>query len=82
MKDQNVEVLLNTPLLSTATREEIRSRPILDNILKLNGKIVQEYEAGVLMTVKSIGSEKGTDKNPPFSQVFVPFHKVDHIIFV
>jgi len=34
------------------------------------------------LSVKSIGSEKSVEKNPPFSQVFIPYHKVDHIIFV
>jgi hypothetical protein len=82
MKDQNVEVLLQTPLLSIAPREEIRSRPILENIFKLSGKILEENSAGVLISVKSIGSEKSTDKNPPFSQVFIPFHKIDHIILI
>ena len=80
MKDQNVEVLLQTPLLAIAPREEIRARPVLENIFKLSGKILEENSSGVLLAVKSIGSEKTVDKNPPFSQVFIPFHKIDHII--
>ena len=82
MKDQSVEILLQTPLLVIAPREEIRARPVLENIFKLSGKILEEYSAGVLISVKSIGSEKVTDKNPPFSEVFIPFHKIDHIILV
>jgi hypothetical protein len=82
MKDQNVEVLLQAPLLVLAPREEIRSRPVLESIFKLSGKILEENSAGVLISVKSIGSEKATDKNPPFSQIFIPCHKIDHIIFI
>lgn len=82
MKDQNVEVLLNTPLLTFATREEIRAKPILENIVRVVGKILEQNDAGVVIAVKNIGSEKGTDKSPPFSQIFIPFYKVDHILFV
>ena len=82
MKDQNVEVLLQTPLLVTASKEETRARPVLENIFRLHGKILEENQSGVLLSVKSIGSEKTVDKNPPFAQIFIPFHKVDHIIFL
>ena len=83
MKDQNVEILLQTPLLVLISREEIRARPVLENIVRVSGKVVEEREAGVLVAVKSIGSAKlVNDKNPPFSQIFIPFHKIDHIILV
>ena len=82
MKDQNVEILLQTPLLVIASREEVRARALIENIFKISGKIIEENSAGVLVSVKSIVSEKTTDKNPPFSQIFIPFHKIDHIILV
>ena len=82
MKDQNVEILLQTPLLVLATKEELKGRPVLDHILRVNGKILEENDSGVCLSVKSIGSEKVLDKNPPFTQVFIPYHKIDHIIFV
>jgi hypothetical protein len=82
MKDQNVEILLQTPLLMIAPREELRARPVLESIFRVSGKILEENASGVLLSVKSVGSEKAVDKNPPFSQVFIPFHKIDHIIFV
>jgi hypothetical protein len=81
MKDRNVEVLLQNPLLVIATREEIRSKPVLENILRIMGKIIEENSAGMFIEVKSIGSEKIWDKNPPFSQIFIPYHKIDHILF-
>jgi len=80
MKDQNVEVLLQTPLLVIATRDEIRAKPVLENILRITGKVVEENINGVLIAVKSVGTEKLVDKNPPFTQIFIPFHKVDHIL--
>ncbi len=81
MKDQNVEVLLQTPLLVLAGREEIRARPVLENILRVVGKIVQENNAGVLVAVKSLSSDKFLEKNPPISKIFIPYHKIDHILF-
>jgi hypothetical protein len=82
MKDQNVEILLQTPLLVIASREEIRAKPVLENILRISGRIVEESQAGVLVSVKNIGTDKLLDKTPPFTQIFIPYHKVDHILFL
>ena len=80
MKDKNVEVLLHTPLLVIATRDEIKTKPVLENVLRLTGKILNEESAGILLAVKTIGSDKTIEKNPPFAEIFIPFHKIDHII--
>ena len=80
MKDQNVEVLLQTPLLVIATREEIRAKPVLEHLLRVTGKVIEENVSGVLIAVKSVGTDRQVDKNPPFEQIFIPFHKIDHIL--
>ncbi len=80
MKDQNADVFLNTPLLVLGPREESRSKSKTENILRVTGKIVEESAAGVVVAVKSVGSEKEIEKNIPFEKVFIPFHKVDSII--
>jgi len=80
MKDQNVEILLQTPLLVITSREEIREKPVLENILRIMGKVVEANDAGIRVAVKSIGSERVMEKNPHFSEIFIPYHKVDHII--
>ncbi len=82
MKDQNVEILLQTPLLTLLSREEIRDKPILEQVSKIVGKIISENAGGVTLSVKAVGSYKTVDKNPHFSQIFIPYHKIDHILFV
>ncbi len=80
MKDKNVEILLQTPLLVITSREEIREKPVLENILRVLGKVSEVSEAGVQVQVKSIASERFMEKNPHFSEIFIPYHKIDHII--
>lgn len=80
MKDKNVEILLQTPLLVITSRDEIREKPVLENILRVLGKVIDESDAGIQVAVKSIGSERVIEKNPHFSEIFIPYHKIDHII--
>ncbi len=80
MKDKNVEILLQTPLLVISTRDEIREKPVLENILRILGKVVDQSDSGIQIAVKSIGSERVIEKNPHFSEIFIPYHKIDHII--
>ena len=80
MKDRNVEILLQTPLLVITSREEIREKPVLENILRILRKVVDHNSAGLQIQVKSIGSDRTLEKNPHFSEIFIPYHKVDHII--
>ncbi len=80
MKDKNVEILLQTPLLVITSREEIREKPVLENILRVLGKVIDDSDAGIQVAVKSIGSERFIEKNPHFSEIFIPYHKIDHII--
>ncbi len=80
MKDSTVEILLNTPLLVITDRNKIKEKPILENILRVGGKVILESEAGVRLTVKWVGSDRQVEKNPPFSEIFIPFHKIDHIL--
>ncbi len=80
MKDKNVEILLQTPLLVITSREEIREKPVLENILRIMGKIIDNNDSGIQIQVKSIGSDRYLEKNPHFSEIFIPYHKIDHII--
>lgn len=80
MKDQTIEILLNTPLLVIMGREEIRSRPVLENILRIGGKALQESAAGILIDVKWVGSDRAIEKELPFKQLFVPYYKIDHVV--
>ncbi len=80
MKDQNVEVLLQTPFLVITTREEIREKPVLEHLIRIQGKVIAETSGGIRLTVKAVGSERFLEKNPPFSDIFIPYHKIDHII--
>ncbi len=82
MRDKNVEILLQTPLLVITTRDQIREKPVLENILRVQGKIIEETNAGIRLSVKSVGSERLLEKAPHFSEVFIPFHKIDHIIIL
>jgi len=81
MKDRQAEILLQTPLLVVADREAIKQKPVLGHILKIIGKVVQENSGGVLVEVKSIGSDKALDRSPPWKEIFIPYHKIDHIVF-
>lgn len=80
MKDQIIEILLHTPLLTLAEREQIRDKPVLENILRIGGKVIAENNGGIQIQVKWIGSDKQVEKSPPFSVLFIPFHKIDHVL--
>ncbi len=80
MKDQNVEVLLNTHLLSISSREDGKTRAGSEQIFRLIGKVLQENAGGIVLAVKSVGSEKGMEKDSSQSTLFIPYHKIDHVI--
>ncbi|MBF0492416.1 MAG: hypothetical protein HQM15_06515 [Deltaproteobacteria bacterium] len=80
MKDRNVEILLNTPLLIIADRNKIKEKPILENILRVGGKIIEKSSAGLQLTVKWVGSDRQVEKIPPFAEIFIPLHKIDHVL--
>ncbi len=81
MKDRQVEILLQTPLLIVGEREAIKQKPVLAHVSRVFGKIVQENSGGVWLEVKSIGSEKALDRSPPWKEIFIPYHKIDYVVF-
>ncbi len=81
MKDRQVEILLQTPLLVISDREVLKQKPVLEHVIRVIGKIAHENTAGILIEVKTIGSERALDRSPPWKEIFIPFHKIDHVVF-
>jgi hypothetical protein len=79
MKDKIVEVILQTPLWTSNVKEE-PWKSLGGAVLRVSGKSIEETTAGILLQVQSVASEKNTETKLPFSKIFIPYHKIDHII--
>ncbi len=75
MINLEVTVFLNTPLHQVDVPDSTR-----DVIVWLEGKILHQDASGMLIHVKSVGTErKGQEKTVNFKKVFLPMHKIDFV---
>lgn len=80
MEGKKVEIFLKTPLFRFKYVIKEEEKQLLENSVRLSGKVVKEKSAGVLLKVDAVSNMKTSEKDLPFEQVFIPFSKVDYII--
>ncbi len=82
MQGKNVAVFLKTPLFRFRYLIGKQERQLLENVVRVEGKVVDEKTAGIMIKVKVLSNLKQKETKLPFETIFLPFDKVDFIIFL
>ena len=80
MEGKRVEIFLKTPLFRFKYVLKGEERQLLENAVRISGKVAREKEAGLLLEVEAISNLKLSENDLPFEEIFVPFSKVDFVI--
>lgn len=78
MKGEKVEISLHTPILIEAHYEGggVSKGEAVTRIL---AQVSEVLEAGLFLEVQKMFTERSHNVEPPHSQLFLPFHKIDHL---
>ena len=82
MEGRNVEIFLKTPLFRFKYMHEGEERQIMENAVRISGKVTEEKSGGIVIKVDAISNLKISETNLPFKEIFIPFSKADYIILV
>ena len=80
MEGKKIVIFLKTPLYRFKYSIEGEEKQLINNAIHIEGDVVKEKQAGLLMKVSEISSMREKQKDLPFSELFVPFDKVDFLI--
>ena len=72
-----VTVLLNTPLFTT----DEHSGGSQNEASVITGRLVESLTSGVKLQAASYKDSKGRELNSTPQTLFIPLHKIDHIVF-
>lgn len=78
MEGKKVKVHLHTHILVVRPGRE-GSGPEEQAVQSLSGKVKHMSEGGVFIEVFELVGDRGEAFAPPFSELFLPHHKIDHI---
>lgn len=81
LEGRHVEVFLKTPLFRFRYTAEGQERELLENAVRISGKISKEHSAGVVMRVEVISNMKRVEEELPFDDIFLPYNKIDFMVF-
>jgi len=82
MEGKNVVVFLKTPLFRFKYLASGQEQQLLENAVRIEGKVTREKEMGLLMKVKELSNLREKQKPLPFETIFIPFDKVDYVILL
>jgi hypothetical protein len=82
MKGKNVEIQLYTPIVIESAEATAGGSGRQENISKITGLIADQGDAGILVEVKELFTEKQNKISPPHIHLFLPYHKIDHFYLV
>jgi hypothetical protein len=82
MEGKNVEIFLKTPLFRFKYVEDGKEHQLLENAIRIEGKVVSENAAGIVVKVKDLSNQREKQKKLPFETIFLPFEKIDFVIFI
>ena len=77
---RRVVLFLKTPLFRLKFRDGQAERQLMENAVRIGGKIKSDHPAGFHLEVSELSNLKELDKKPPFREVIIPFDKVDYAI--
>jgi hypothetical protein len=72
-----VTVLLNTPLFTT----EEHSGGTQSEISVIVGRLIESGASGVKIQAANYKNSKGKELNSAPKTLFIPLHKIDHLLF-
>ena len=81
MEGKKVKIQLHTPILVATPRDDVPSH-YEQAIQSITGKVMKSMEAGILIEVYEFTGERGETFTPPFTDLFLPHHKIDHIYLI
>ena len=82
MEGKHVEIFLKTPLFRFRYLVEGQEHQLIENAVRIEGKVVKEKELGIIVKVKDLSNQKESQKGLPFETIFLPFDKIDFMIFL
>ena len=80
MEKRDVEIFLKTPLFRFKYMHEGEEKQLLENAVRISGKVVVEKPHGVILKVEAISNLKVSETALPFKELFIPFSKMDYMI--
>lgn len=78
---ENVEVFLQTPLFRFKYKIENQEHELMENAVRVSGLVLEELSGGLAISVKALSNLKTEEKNLPFEDVFIPYGKIDFIVY-
>jgi hypothetical protein len=81
LEGKHAEVFLKTPLFRFRYSYEGEERELLENAVRISGVIARENSAGLMIRVEVISNMKRTEKELPFEDIFLPYDKIDFVVF-
>jgi hypothetical protein len=82
MENKKVEIFLNTPLFRFKYMLKDEEKTLLENAVRISGKVSEEKGSGLAVKVDSISNMKISESDLPFDELFIPFAKIDYIIIL
>jgi hypothetical protein len=81
MEGKKVKIQLHTPILVATPRDEGPSH-YEQAVQSISGRVLKLLEAGILIAVEQCTGERGEAFAAPFTELFLPHHKIDHIYLI
>jgi hypothetical protein len=81
LEGRHVEAFLKTPLFRFRYTYEGEERELLENAVRISGVISKDNSAGLMIRVEVISNMKRTEKELPFEDIFLPYDKIDFVVF-
>ncbi len=78
---RRIVLFLKTPLFRLKFRDGQSERQLMENAVRVGGKVKSDHAAGFHLEVSELSNLKEIDKKPPFREVIIPYEKVDFVIF-
>lgn len=82
MEGKSVEIFLKTPLFRFKYLQDGKEQQLIENAVRIEGKVVEENEGGFVVKVKDVSNQRERQKPLPFEQIFIPYDKIDFMILV
>ena len=70
---REVEIFLKTPLFRFRYVVDDEERELMENAVRVSGKVLEEKAAGLLVKVNTLSNMKQKETELPFEEIFIPF---------
>jgi hypothetical protein len=82
MTGRNLVMFLKSPLFQFKYEREGQKVMLARDLVQLKGEVVKEKGAGIWLRVEAMGAnDLSITEDLPFKEIFVPFAKIDYMVF-